>query len=43
MDESGKVLTTSSGLKAGDRIAISFAEGSAITEVVETETAIKEN
>ena len=43
MDESGKVLTTSSGLKAGDRIAISFAEGRAITEVVETETAIKEN
>lgn len=43
MGEDGKVLTTSAGLKVGDRIAITFAEGRATAEVVETENAVKEN
>ena len=41
MDERGNLLTSANELKVGDRVAISFAEGRAITEVIETEPCNK--
>ena len=41
MDENGQVLTSAKELKVGDRVAISFAEGRAITEVIDTEPCNK--
>ena len=41
MDERGNLITSANELKVGDRVAISFAEGRAITEVIETEPCNK--